>query len=225
MKIAVLSDAHGNEIYFDKCMQHLKKVNPHKIVFLGDCFGYMRHGDAIMTKLRQANAKILLGNHEALLLGMLPFDAEKELVYGIENDRKNISKYNLEYIKSLQPEFHEQIDDKRILYVHGRPNSPLDGYLYENNTAFEWEEAGYDVIFMGHTHRPYIKKVNHAVYVNVGSCGLPRDIGTAPSYAVYNSCSGEVQIQRIKISAAELQQVFKQQIHSKVYECLMREGK
>lgn len=35
MKIAILSDAHGNLIYFQKCMKKMQEYSPEKIVFFG----------------------------------------------------------------------------------------------------------------------------------------------------------------------------------------------
>lgn len=223
MKIAILSDAHGNDYYFNKCINEIQKIIPDRIIFLGDCFGYMRKGNIILTKLRQLDTKILMGNHEAMLLGKIPYNEDKEAVYGLKIDRKNITESNLEYIKNLEPEFCEEIDDKKILFVHGRPDNPLNGYLYEDDKTFDWSQSQYDLVFMGHTHRPYIKKAGKTIYVNVGSCGLPRDKGTAPSYAVFDTCNGETDIYRVSINKTELKELALENIHPEVYECLMRE--
>lgn len=223
MKLAILSDAHGNEYYFDKCINEIQKVNPGRIIFLGDCFGYLREGNIILTKLRQMNAKILMGNHEAMLLGKITCDADKEAVYGLKIDRKNITESNLEYIKGLQSEFYEEVDNKKILFVHGRPDNSLNGYLYEDDKTFDWNQSQYDLVFMGHTHYPYIKKNGKTTYVNVGSCGLPRDKGTAPSYAVFDTCTEEIVIYRVSINKRELKKLASENVHPKVYECLMRE--
>lgn len=224
MKLAVLSDAHGNWLYFERCISEIKKSKPDKIVFLGDCFGYMHEGKAVLDKLREMNAKILLGNHEAMLSGKIPFDKEKEKVYGLEIDRLKINTCDLEYIKKLSPEFYEEIDNKRILYIHGRPDNFLCGYLYKEDRAYRWGQDDYDFIFMGHTHRPYIKKAGTVTYVNVGSCGLPRDKGRLPSYAVLDTKTGTTAIHRLLIPKEELEKITKENIHPSVFECLMREG-
>ena len=224
MKIAVLSDAHGNDVYFDKCMCDIQKHKPDQVIFLGDCFGYMRDGNAILSKLRQMNARILLGNHEAMLMGLLPYHPEKEEIYGLKADRENISDSNLAYISGLLSEYDIEIDGKKALFVHGCPDNSLNGYLYEDDGAYHWEQCSYDYVFMGHTHHPYIKKCSHTVYVNVGSCGLPRDNGTAPSYDIFDTQTGKAVIYRIEITKNELEKVTINNIHSSVYECFMRKG-
>ncbi len=224
MKLVILSDAHGNSYYFSRCINEIQKLNPDKVIFLGDCFGYMRKGNEILIELRQMNARILMGNHEAMLLGKITYDADKENVYGLKFDRQNITDNNLEYIRDLQSEFCERIENKKILFVHGRPDNSLNGYLYEDDKTFKWNQNQYDLVFMGHTHYSYIKKAGKTTYVNVGSCGLPRDKGTAPSYAVYDTHTEEIAIYRVLIDRWELKGMATENIHPKVYECLMREG-
>ncbi len=225
MKIAVLSDAHGNMIYFQKCIRAIKKHNPDKIIFLGDCLGYMREGDAILTSLRRLNAQVLLGNHEAMLLGMVQYDVDKEEIYGLKIDRKNIGNDNWRYLERLKPSYYEEIDNRKILYVHGCPDDPLNGYLYEDNKLYDWTESHYDYIFMGHTHYPYIKRIGSTAYVNVGAVGLPRDAGNAPSFAIINTQTDKVGVCRILMSEMELEAVLKKGVHPIVRECLMRKGK
>ena len=178
----------------------------------------------ILTELREMEAQLLLGNHEAMLIGKLPYSAEKEEVYGLKIDRENISGSNLKYIEGLLPELHEEIDNKKILYVHGCPDNPLNGYLYENDRSYHWNNNAYDFIFMGHTHYPYLKKAGTSTYVNVGSCGLPRDCGRASSYAIFDTRTGEIAIYRILIGREELKKVTMQKVHPSVYECLDRKG-
>jgi predicted phosphodiesterase len=69
---------------------------------------------------------------------------------------------------------------KKILMVHGRPSAPLHGYLHKNDQPSPEETNGFDVIVMGHTHRPFIQQFGRTLVINAGSCGLPRDIGNSP---------------------------------------------
>lgn len=225
MKIAILSDAHGNNIYFQRCLEAIKEHNPEKIVFLGDCFGYMREGNVILNSLRQLDSHILMGNHEAMILGKIQYSDDKEEIYGFKIDRQNISDSNLKYIEGLDSEYCEKIDDKKILYVHGRPDNSLNGYLYADDKLYDWPQSQNDFVFMGHTHYPYIKKAGTTTYVNVGSSGLPRDVGNAPCYAIFNTQTGEVAVHRVLIDENTLKEVLVNDIHPAVYECLMRKGK
>ena len=52
MKIAVLSDIHGNHIALKRCMEELKKRDIKKIIFLGDYVGELAYPQKIMMMLR-----------------------------------------------------------------------------------------------------------------------------------------------------------------------------
>ena len=41
MKIAIISDAHGNFLFFKSCIEAIEKEKVDRIVALGDYFGYM----------------------------------------------------------------------------------------------------------------------------------------------------------------------------------------
>jgi diadenosine tetraphosphatase ApaH/serine/threonine PP2A family protein phosphatase len=55
----------------------------------------------------------------------------------------------------------------------------MNEYLYEDrpNATFERiaKVAGSDLLFFGHTHLPYVKKVGKTLFINTGSVGKPKD--------------------------------------------------
>lgn len=207
MKIAILSDAHGNKYFFDECLKKINELNVSRIFCLGDMFGYLPDGKYIMRKLREANAIILKGNHEAMMCGELPLDPVKDVVYGLLKQRALLNNDDKEFLKSLNVEHEFYLDGQQFLFVHGAPYDALCGYLYENDSEYDWRE-NYSYIFMGHTHYPYIKKMGHTTFVNVGSCGLPRDIGLEPCFGIYDSDKQEVKIIRCKINEAILEEKY-----------------
>lgn len=203
MIIAILSDAHGNRLFFDKCIHRLDESSPGKLFFLGDAYGYFDDGDYIIDELIKRNAIILKGNHEAMLVGEHEIDQDKDILYRLEKRRKTISSDRKKYLKKLSPVYSCTIDELRLLFVHGSPENPLYGYLYEDNKNYDWNDD-YDYIFMGHTHRSFCKKIvkaNQSVttYVNVGSCGLPRDKGCEPSFCLFDTVTGEIRLIRERI--------------------------
>ena len=52
---------------------------------------------------------------------------------------------------------------------------------------------------MGHTHRPFLKNSNGTTFVNVGSCGLPRDDGRYGSFATFDPSTRNVKLYRYAI--------------------------
>lgn len=219
MKIGILSDAHGNMQYVRKCVDQIEKQGIDKLFFLGDAVGYGSNATQTIDILRDAGAHFLLGNHEAMLLGLLPIDRRKNEVY-----RLNLESFPEEYQKYLNtliPFLELTVERKRLLFVHGTPFEPLTGYLYENSDKSPYKDLQFDYIFMGHTHRPYIQKVGKMYLVNVGSCGLPRDVGNLPSFAVFDSQSSEVVLKRVTITRNEIESAA-MDIHIDVRNCLFR---
>ncbi len=221
MKYVILSDAHGNRKYFDECITHIDQLKADRIVYLGDAYGYFADGDYIIDELYRRNAVILKGNHEAMLLKELYLSPEKDQLYRLGDKRGDIDKKRLDYLKSLSPVYLFDICGRRCLCVHGSEEDPLNGYLYEGDVRYNWDSE-YDYIFMGHTHRPYIKKVGHTTFVNVGSCGLPRDIGTAPSYCIIDDCSFDLKIVREQFELSILKDEYFAGIDERIMSVLRR---
>lgn len=219
MKIGILSDAHGNMLYVKKCVEQMEKQGVDKLFFLGDAVGYGSDATQTIDILRDAGAHFLMGNHEAMLLGLLPIDRRKNEVY-----RLNAGDFPGEYQKFLStliPFSELSIEGKKALFVHGTPFEPLTGYLYENLDKAPYKNLPFDYIFMGHTHRPYIQRAGKLHLVNVGSCGLPRDVGNLPSFVIFDSQSSEVVLQRVAITRSEIENAA-MDVHTDVRNCFFR---
>lgn len=89
-----------------------------------------------------------------------------------------------------------------ILLVHGSPANRLGGYLYPDTDLSALSALGARYIFVGQTHRPFVRREEQATFVNVGSCGLPRDCGHLGAACVFDTQTGEVEILRFDIQQA-----------------------
>ena len=98
----------------------------------------------------------------------------------------------------LKTEFHG--DGVAGLFVHGSPTDPLTGYIYPDSDLSEFSEIGADVVFMGHTHHPFVRQFNRKLFVNVGSCGLPRGQDLRGSVCIFDVAERRAQIIRFDIS-------------------------
>lgn len=195
MKIAVLSDAHGNLDGLERCLALIQAEQPDRLFFLGDAFGYGDCGEEALRALRHANAQCLMGNHEAMLCGILPIDPVKNQQYRLETE--GLSADSLAFIKALPPSMSVELDGRRLLFVHGRPDAPLDGYLYPDGNFSPLADLPYDAVFMGHTHRAFVKQAGSVLVVNPGACGLPRQAGNRLSYAVYDTATNTCRLEDV----------------------------
>ncbi len=225
MKIAVLSDAHGNSLALEICLKYIiNDYKADKIFFLGDAVGYYSDYTNVLNLLIKNVDVCLSGNHEAMLLGNFPLDATKDGVYGINKNKTQLTDSHLSFLKNLRP-FYELNTSEKILFVHGSPYDPLNGYVYPDTEISHFSFLPYDVIFMGHTHRPFIKKIGGKTIVNIGSCGLPRDEGTLLSFATYDTEKKEVEILRKYLKAEDVISFYgKDKLNETILNCLHRKS-
>lgn len=223
MKIAVIADIHGNTVALKKCLQFIKEQELSKIFFLGDAVGYLPFAKEVIDMLREEKISCIKGNHEAMLLGLLPMPEKNEAVYKLNETKKTLSDEELSIIKSWN-NTHEIFEGgKKILMVHGSPKDNLNGYIYPDTDLKQFDNVDADVIIFSHTHYPFIKKLNNKLFINTGSVGLPRDCGNLASLAVYNCDSANAEIYRIPFSTDMFfERETAEKIHPAALECLLR---
>jgi putative phosphoesterase len=223
MKIGILSDAHGNAIALKKCLEYLKeKVD--KIFFLGDSCGYFPDVNTVVELLEEYEIHSIKGNHDAMILGHDNIDLKKEDVYQINASKKILTESSKEYLLSLSSSFKMEYNKIKVIMVHGSPADNLYEYVYENSNFIKWKDIKYDIVLMGHTHRPFIKEVGSKWFINVGSCGLPRDYGNLFSMAILDLDNEEYSLKRLKISTEKILDSYPN-VHESVRACLKRNNK
>lgn len=206
--IGVVSDAHGNNLAFDKAVSLLLAQGAERLYFLGDAIGYLPSA-AVLDSLARLGDRVLCirGNHEAMLLGGQS-DLARERVYQLEALRSRLTSGQLEMIASWPASRDEVINGQKMLMVHGSPADPTYGYVYPD-TDLAGFASDADWVFMGNTHHPFIREHAGTCYVNIGSSGMPRDDGRYGSVALLDTKARTARILRFDITA-ESRQVLKQ---------------
>ena len=227
MLIGFLSDAHGNPFGLISCHNRLRSEGAERIYFLGDAVGYWPHNETILKELLSLKVPCIKGNHDAMLLGLLPIPEEKEDTYRLKPAALSVSVAARRVMANEWPIKRElTFDGRRILLVHGRPNNPLDGYLYENDLPSPEETDDFDVVVMGHTHHAFIRSERKTLWLNAGSCGLPRDIGNMASCILYDSVLNTARLMRVEMDTESLiASCTPGSVAPEVIECLSRNAK
>jgi putative phosphoesterase len=222
LKIGIVSDAHGNPHGLRQCLAALEAKHVDEIMCLGDSVGYLPDATEVLDDLQSVKATSLLGNHEAMLLGILKLDEDKDEAYRLRECRKTLSSKHIDQFSRLLPFHQRTINDRRLLFVHGSPWDPLSGYIYPDSNLEQLGQLNCDAVFMGNTHVPFTSNVAGSLVVNVGSCGLPRDHGNLPSCAVYDTIPGTCEILRCQIDVEQIIGKYGKSISSLVADCLRR---
>jgi len=220
--VGFLSDAHGNEGALLKGLDTLRGLGADRLFYLGDSVGYVPSKSVLVRLSERAPViQCVRGNHEALLLHD-SHSPEEELVYLLRYTRGLLSKKELEFLVSWPSEIREEIDGNVLLLVHGSPSDPISGYVYPDTDLSQFSPQS-DFVFMGNTHHPMVSEFGPTTYVNVGSCGLPRDDGRFGSVALLDTYSRKVNIYRFNIER-ETREMFDtfHMIHPSVRELFSR---
>lgn len=208
MILGFISDAHGNVEAFNKGISLLVAEGAERLFFLGDAIGYVP-SCAVLNALDSLGEKIfcIRGNHEAMLLdGRV--DLARDAVYQLGFLRTDLPQSQLKMISSWPLQHREVFDGLSLLLVHGSPEDPTYGYVYpETNLSGFFPDA--DWVFMGNTHHPFIREHAGISYVNIGSCGMPRDDGRFGSAALLDTKTGTARILRFDI-ASETRQMLEE---------------
>ncbi len=199
--IGILSDAHGHLGAFNRAIELLQHFGVSRFIFLGDALGYIPSIEVVRAlKLLGSDVICIMGNHEKMLLGDT-LEMHREEVYQLAKVRDKLNKNDLDFMRDWPTHYAESIGGKSVLFVHGSPDDFTEGYVYPDS-ELSFVKVDYDFVFMGHTHRPFIRRQENVVYVNVGSCGLPRDDGRYGSVAIFSPSSAEVRVLRFDIVTA-----------------------
>ena len=184
MKIALLSDIHGNALALEAVLNEVRCEQISTLLICGDFVGYYYNPDRVLNLIMPFNVVACRGNHEDLfkewLVGSHDLKTQLTLKYGTGFQRAEsiLTKEQITWLDSLPHPSSWDLGEKKFLISHGCPWD-INLYLYEdvidNYVAnFKALSAIYDVVVLGHSHCPFTKKIEKLIVINPGSVGQPR---------------------------------------------------
>jgi predicted phosphodiesterase len=216
MRIAVISDIHGNLEALVRCLDDIERSGVDRIVNLGDAIGYGPQPEEVLVLLEKKGIPNILGNHELAVTDRdFRNDFSPQAIISLEQTLKYLTSASLLYIKNL-PYYREM---EGALMVHGCPPDSPTFYLNHMSRS-EIREAfvsdSFDIAFAGHTHRRMLMrydgedltfdplrqevtplKQGFRYIVNVGAVGQPRDGDPLAKYAIWDNRRKTLEIRRV----------------------------
>lgn len=184
MKIALLSDIHGNADALESVLKEIKKEGISILLIAGDFIGYYYEAAAVFRLLRDFQVIACKGNHEDYFEEWIKGNQEKQDTllkqYGhsFAIGSSELMRDEIEWLLNLKHPVPCIFDEKKIILSHG---SPWDQnlYLYENtisqyHSEFKRFALSYDLVIIGHSHYQFSIKLENLLVVNPGSVGQPR---------------------------------------------------
>lgn len=198
MRIAALSDIHGNLYSLMRVLEDIDNENVDKIICLGDLVGYGPHPNEVVALIKRREIPCLKGNYDASVVdGDYTFIRETTtnsfaLPWAVDEVRAS----NKFYLNSLPERFDYEINGLKISFVHGSPNA-INEYLFEDkeNTLNVLKDFDGDVLVCAHTHRCCFKKYDDKYFISTGSAGKPLSGTPDASYCILEiSDSGNLNV-------------------------------
>lgn len=190
MKIAFISDIHGNYEALKSVLSEIDRMRVDKILCGGDVVGYYSQINECCNELRQRQISSVMGNHDWYMAGGGFCPRSRSVNDCLEYQRTIIEPGHLEWLRT----FPVQMRVEEIRLVHGGWADPIDEYLKPTEDYFERVEGR--VFVSGHTHIQRVARFGEKIYCNPGSVGQPRDGDPRAAFAVYEA--GEFTLHRVE---------------------------
>lgn len=193
MKLAFLSDIHGNATALEAVLNELKQQEVDKIYIMGDlCFRGPEPKRVLELIHGLPNVEVLKGNADEWLTDGFREGEFSEEALTVLNEERNwtlqrLTEEDLAYLKQLPTEFVLDELDSVIHAFHATPDSLYDVVSGDDTQAIEdviMQKDEADIYVYGHTHIPYIRSLHGKSVINTGSVGLPFDGHPLASYVI-----------------------------------------
>jgi predicted phosphodiesterase len=221
MRLAIISDIHGNFEAFEEVLKDIDKSHIDAVFSLGDNIGYGPEPDRVLQQIQDRNIPTVLGNHELAVndneyLHWFNPIARKSLAMTCDL----LSGSSLEFISTLQ----SSIAVHGCRFVHGFPPESALIYVFQVSDYLKKQiikKMTERLCFIGHTHTLQIisydegrlelnalpKGLTHLrpqdkYIISIGSVGQPRDGSNESKYVVWDSIEDTIDVRFISYDIA-----------------------
>lgn len=204
MRLAVVSDVHGNLTALDAVVADIDQRGVDAVVHGGDLALAGVQGPEVVDRIRELGWPGVVGNVDELLWRPEQHEAQLRaaprladllgLLFGeyAPATREALGEGRLAWLRELP----EQRRDGDLVVLHASPGdlwrAPMpDADDAELHSAYG--SLGARLVVYGHIHRPFVRDVGPGLTVaNSGSAGSPFDGDPRPSYLLVEDGSAEV---------------------------------
>ncbi|GAB4423654.1 MAG: metallophosphoesterase family protein [Chloroflexi bacterium OHK40] len=196
MKIAVLADIHGNLAALHALIEDLDTWAPDMVIVAGDTVnrGPLSRAclDLVLRMRAERGWHVIRGNHEGYVL---TYEREhRRSDFPTSGPRFELSRIiawthrqladQIDPIAALPEQLVLDIDGEALVVYHASVRHNRDGIVAHspNDELRAQIDPGAAVFCVGHTHMPFVRRLDGTLVVNAGSVGLPFDGDTRPAY-------------------------------------------
>lgn len=232
MRVAIISDMHGNDLALEAVEADIQNQSIDQIVCLGDAVQGGPQPAEVVQRLRRLNCPVVMGNADAWLIS-----GEETRDEGIPPERlkkmgevrnwslSQLTEEDRAFISNFQPTVTLQLKDGiDLLCFHGSPTSFDDVILptapEEEFHKFLGAHTG-QILTGGHTHAQQIRRIGKHFFFNPGSVGFayshnqPDDDFHADPWAEYAILTAEnsqtsLEFRRVPFDPEEMIRIYRE---------------
>jgi putative phosphoesterase len=193
VKVAIVSDIHAN-------LAALLALpgSYDELWVLGDLVNYGPSPAEVVDWVRAHADVVIRGNHDhALGFGCEPLASPRfrEMARATQHVSESLlTPAQKSYLKQLPLRAELKREETRFYLCHAIPSDPLYSYCEAESEhwAGECEKIQADVLLVGHTHIPFVRRMRSCTIVNPGSLGQPKSGAPEACYAVWENGKAEL---------------------------------
>ena len=223
MKVALISDVHGNLEALESILRDIERHGAEKIHFLGDAVGYGCNPNECVRLIDKHCEIKLLGNHDYAAMGLESTEHFNQLAQAsMDWTMTQIKKKTVRIMADFE------LDAIFLDYylVHSSPTDP-DKWRYILNpeqAVHHFDKFTQSICFIGHSHYPtyfeldpegwiaqrtknILECVEDRKYiVNIGSVGQPRDNDPRACYVIVDTEKNQIEYRRVEYDLEKTQE-------------------
>jgi predicted phosphodiesterase len=194
MRLAIVSDIHGNRTAFEAVLADLRLTSPDLILHGGDLADGGSSPVEIVDRIHQLGWPGVVGNTDEML-------TTPEIFEEFANQTPNLESL-WAAVREMAAVTREALGEQRLAWLRGLPRQQIHGAMAlvhaSPETAWRapvpeasdaelesvYAPLGQSIAIYAHIHRAFIRRVSAMTVVNTGSVGLPYDGDRRAAYLV-----------------------------------------
>lgn len=232
MKLAVLSDVHGNLVALDAVLRDIEGEKVNGFAALGDMIQGGAQPSETVQRLRDLACPIVMGNSDAWLLtgqetGSEAIDPERLRRHHVVREwaLSRLSENDREFIASFTPTIHVPLEGGlEFMGFHGSPRD-FDEFIFPTTPDEEFHNLlmpySDRILAGGHIHLPHLRRIRESFFFNPGSVGVAYNHAQEEEgfrfdpwaeYAILSVDGGRVglEFRRVPVDFDELSQAYRE---------------
>lgn len=207
MKLAFISDIHGNAVALDAVLDDIKKRDIDQIIILGDICYRGPEPKRSLDLVRSLNTSVIKGNADEWIVrgikkGEVPEDVHEMMTEECDWSSAKLGDEDVKYLQNLSKELTLEFDSIKIHAFHATPTSLFDVVQPDESkekVRGKLINSDADIFIYGHIHKSFVRFIDGKCVTNTGSIGLPFDGLNKASYAIVEIEKNNFEISIVRV--------------------------